>query len=422
MSSPILFGPSYSNNLQSGLGFSNGSGPSIQTGTVNPSVTATNGVTGSLYLNSSTAVTYQKQDNGTTTNWTILGPIGSPVNARVYLNTTTAFTASNPIVFNAVLFDTNSAYSTSTGIYTAPVAGKYLIALTFQPTTSGAVDAYVLVNSTTYGYIATTAGLGVTSGSLILSLSVGDQVSIILQESATLTGADVGGPTTSLSIALLTVNVNVVSPSVKAPTVQTFTSGSGTYTLPTSPTPLYIEVEMIGGGGGGGAVGGSSGNGTAGGNSTFGTSLLIATGGAGGTSASSSSNGGAGGTASVATSSTVYQVIAQSGNYGSGYVGVVNAAGGAGAASPFGGGGSTGTGYSANSTNSYGAGGASGGGTVSSGTAGGGGSGGYLKAIISNPSASYFYAVGGIGAGGAGGTDNGGNGGSGVIIVKEYYQ
>ena len=36
-----------------------------------------------------------------------------------------------------------------------------------------------------------------------------------------------------------------------APTQQVFTSGSGTYTTPTSPSPLYIEVIMVGGGAGG---------------------------------------------------------------------------------------------------------------------------------------------------------------------------
>ena len=48
-----------------------------------------------------------------------------------------------------------------------------------------------------------------------------------------------------------------------APTVQKFTSGSGTYTLPSSPrAPLYIRVRMVGGGAGGSGSATSPGSGT----------------------------------------------------------------------------------------------------------------------------------------------------------------
>ena len=46
-----------------------------------------------------------------------------------------------------------------------------------------------------------------------------------------------------------TTLTNSTVPAINAPTVQTFLSGSGTYTTPTSPTPLYLKVTMIGGGG-----------------------------------------------------------------------------------------------------------------------------------------------------------------------------
>ena len=80
-----------------------------------------------------------------------------------------------------------------------------------------------------------------------------------------------------------TTLTNSTVPSVNAPTVQTFLSGSGTYTAPTGPAPLYIKVRAIGGGGGGGSgANGGSTNGGNGGNTTFGTSLLVANGGLGG--------------------------------------------------------------------------------------------------------------------------------------------
>jgi hypothetical protein len=99
-----------------------------------------------------------------------------------------------------------------------------------------------------------------------------------------------------------------------APTVQTFTSGSGTYTLPTSPrTPLYIEIEMVGGGGGGAGGAGLGTSGANGGTTTFGTSLLSAGGGMSGATPQGNS-GGAGGTNTV--NSPAITIINAPGNYG----------------------------------------------------------------------------------------------------------
>ena len=65
------------------------------------------------------------------------------------------------------------------------------------------------------------------------------------------------------------------------PTIQKFTSGSGTYTTPTGVK--YIKVNMVGAGGGGGGGGtvATITTGSDGGNTTFGTTLLVANGGKG---------------------------------------------------------------------------------------------------------------------------------------------
>lgn len=209
---------------------------------------------------------------------------------------------------------------------------------------------------------------------------------------------------------------------LKAPTVQKFTSGSGTYTTPTNPSPLYIKVKMVGAGGGGAGSGTSAaGAGGNGGNTTFGTSLLTANGGAG--AAASSTTGGAGGTASLGTGPIG---TALSGGNGGGGVGVNQGNGGAGGASYFGGagpGGGTIVAGVAGKTNTGGGGGGAGG-IVASGSAAGGGAGGFVDAIIAAPSATYAYAVGAAGTAGAAGASGfaGGAGGSGYIIVEEYYQ
>lgn len=209
------------------------------------------------------------------------------------------------------------------------------------------------------------------------------------------------------------------------PTIQRFTSSSGTYTTPANV--VYLRVKMIGGGGGG-AGGGTTaiGAGSTGVDTTFGSNTASAGVGA---SNSGGSPGGAGGATSVGTGTTVIAVSGGNGGSGSQNA-TLNAdvlVGGQGADGAFGGGG--GGGY--NATGAAGktnTGGGGGGGGMQSAAANcfsgaGGGAGGYIEAIIVSPSATYAYAVGGGGGGGTAGTNGnaGGAGGSGVIVVEEYY-
>lgn len=204
----------------------------------------------------------------------------------------------------------------------------------------------------------------------------------------------------------------------KAPTVTTYTTGSGTYT--TKPGVVYLKVKIVGGGGGGGA---NSGNGGAGGNSTFGTSLLTANGGSAGISGGGTGNGGAGGSATI--NSPAYGTALTGGNGGDGAGTAVNGGGGTGGGNALGGfGGSATVGNTgiAAVSNTGGGGGGAGADTGSANPGGGGGAGAYIEAIIPNPSTSYAYAVGAAGTAGTGGGFNGAAGGSGYIEVTEYYQ
>lgn len=219
----------------------------------------------------------------------------------------------------------------------------------------------------------------------------------------------------------------VASTTPVAPTVQTFTSGSGTYTKPTSPAPLYIKVTVMGGGAGGGGAGSTGAtNGTNGNASSFGSSLLTANGGGGGPSQGTGANGGAGGSCTI--NSPAISLINAIGGYGGESQGNSSyALGGMGGSSALGGAG--GGGYSANpgtagATNTGGGGGGGGGSVVVTAGGCGGGSGGYLQAIITSPSATYAYVVGGSASGGSAGTNGavGGAGGSGIVVVEEFYQ
>jgi hypothetical protein len=214
-----------------------------------------------------------------------------------------------------------------------------------------------------------------------------------------------------------------------APTVQRFTSGSGTYTTPSSPRPLYLKVRVVGGGGGGSGSGSGTstgGNGGAGSSSSF--FNMICGGGSGGIfNNATPMSGGTGGTA-TAGGGVTYTVIQNGGQGGTGdnSGSVVYGPGGSGGSTPFSSGAegnqnTTGTNGEAN-TGEGGSGGGFGGTLTVPGA--GGGAGAYLEGLISSPATSYAYAVGSGGSAGGPGTSGfaGGAGGSGYIVVEEHYQ
>lgn len=248
------------------------------------------------------------------------------------------------------------------------------------------------------------------SGNLTTSLIVNADVSA----SAAIAGSKLQTATIS--------NAGVIT--IKPPTRQVFTGGTGTYTTPAGVA--WLRVRMVGGGGGGSANGAGGGaNGSSGTASTFGTALLSA---AGGTGAVFNSNGGGGGTQpSIPGGWSGFGMYGEDG--GSSSLAQTFGAGGRGGATSFGGGGApTFAAAGGNGYNNTGGGGAGGGSNATNSTLGSGGGGGaYLEATItSSIAATYAYAVGAGGAGattpapGAGGF-NGGNGGAGIIIVDEYY-
>lgn len=207
-----------------------------------------------------------------------------------------------------------------------------------------------------------------------------------------------------------------------APTIQTFTSGSGTYTTPAGVR--YILVELIGGGGGGG--GGTSGAGqisVSSGGSAGGYCRKLITSpaatyayavGAGG-------NGGVGGNAGADGNNTTFGTLTA----GKGLGGILGAAistanseqipGKNGGTSSGGDinvqGGPSGAGMNLTGQSSSGFGGNS--------VYGGGGRG--IAAATINGIDGGQYGAGGSGAVSSNNTTNGGNGAAGIIIVTEYY-
>jgi len=216
-------------------------------------------------------------------------------------------------------------------------------------------------------------------------------------------------------------SVNIAT-NIATPQIIVYTTGSGTYTTPANCK--WLDIVMVGGGGGGSGSSSSAGTGGTGGTTSLGSSNC--TGGIGGVV--NNSLGGAGGVGTISGGTG----LALIGGYGTGGVttGVVGTypTGGAGGNTVFGGSGSgaggssPGNGGNAISNTGAGGGGASCG-AVQTFSGPGGGAGGYVKMIITSPSATYSYAVGAGGAGGAAGTSGfaGGAGGSGVIIITAYF-
>lgn len=201
------------------------------------------------------------------------------------------------------------------------------------------------------------------------------------------------------------------------PTIQRFTSGSGTYNRPANV--LWIRIRMIGGGGGGGG-GSTNADGTSGSSgsaSTFSGGSLVANGGTGGNS--TNENGGLGGSA---TGASVFNISGGTGGAGGSPGSGANGMGGPGGNSCLGGAGADGVAAAAN-TGSGGGGGLAANIAIAGFGGPGGGAGGCLEHLIGNPSATYTYAIGSSGGGGAAGTNGatGASGAAGILIIEEHY-
>ena len=269
------------------------------------------------------------------------------------------------------------------------------------------------------GYIFTVTSANATSGATYTNNTVTFTVLSTISSGITLFTSSSGAPLTS---GTLTKTSGTGDATITFSAAQ----ATATYTTPTSPTPLYIEVKLVGGGGGG-SSGGAQTNGQPGNPTYFGTNLLIGNGGNGAVT----EGFGSGGTSTI--NSPAYGE-ALTGNSGGGFslvspTSASQVVGGFGANSPlFGGGGgsnsnSAGSDGTAN-TGAGGAGGGSGPGFTSGQFAGsGGGSGGCINAFIPSPGATYPYSIGlGGGGGQSAGYSSGGNGAAGKIVVIEYYQ
>jgi hypothetical protein len=265
------------------------------------------------------------------------------------------------------------------------------------------------------------AGNTLTTGYVQTSDTTGN---LVFQTNGTTTALTINTSQNAIFANAISTTGNITGGNVRGmipPNVQVFTSGSGTYTTPTSSK--YLFIQMVGGGGGGCGSGGAGSAGVPGngGTTTFGSALLTCPGGGAGSQPP-------GGNPGATPTGGDVNLTGSAGAGGPGYPNTFYIEGGLGGTSYFGGAGKGGYTGSNGSNGTSGSGGG-GGGLYSNSTptacfmGGGGASGGYLEKTISSPLATYSYAVGAGGTAGTAGTTGlaGGAGGAGLIIVTAYF-
>jgi len=115
------------------------------------------------------------------------GP-ASKVSARVNLASNSAVTANNPIIFDTVVYDTSSSYSTGTGLFTAPKDGFVIINISTATLLAGG-SLYATKNGTNVGYLCANGVASTTfGGGIHIDVTAGDTVGIYTDTTGTFLG------------------------------------------------------------------------------------------------------------------------------------------------------------------------------------------------------------------------------------------
>jgi hypothetical protein len=292
MSSPILWGPpnasgvSVANNLESGLQFANGTGGAVYApaSPVNPSVTATFGNIGDLYIGGIHGLFEKITTSGTDTNWQPISPTGatSPAAQALTASSGTYTPSSSSVAYIRVTLQ-------------APGGGGYPSGSIATTPTSGGSSSFGSLFSATGGGAATSGGGG-AGGSPTTSSSAGLYI---------LQAGSGGGGNNGIALATLTTASYAGGSGGSALYGGAGTTGAGSATS---------AQAYSGAGGGGAGSGGTSGNVSGSGGGAGGYVIALITGpalaaivssgisytnGSAGNAGTGTSSGGAGGTGQI---------------------------------------------------------------------------------------------------------------------------
>jgi hypothetical protein len=145
--------------------------------------------------------------------------IGRLVSASAYMNTTTNIGANSPITFDTVSFDTDNAYATGTGLYTAPFKGTYRVSCALSVSSSNS-DVFLAVNGAAYLTLCQIIGSAAASGTAEVQLNQGDTVAIWIDTTHNVNGGT-APINSSFSIELLS-GAKAIGPTVWTPYTPTF--------------------------------------------------------------------------------------------------------------------------------------------------------------------------------------------------------
>lgn len=154
----------------------------------------------------SNAVTTAKIADANVTSAKLASSVQTLVNGIVvrYTDTSGAAIGTSDAVFKyqTSVIDTNTAYSTSTGLFTAPSAGKYrvtakLVTAAVSLTTSQGLNMYIYKNGSKYSEIGQVFGNGTSTnyrltGSDIVSCAANDTIGIYAISSSATTASNTG--------------------------------------------------------------------------------------------------------------------------------------------------------------------------------------------------------------------------------------
>lgn len=105
-----------------------------------------------------------------------------PIKFAVYRNSAanTGNGAFAALVFDTILFDTSNNFSTSTGIFTAPVGGFYQFNFNAGQTTGSVFAASLYLNGAEYLRVEDAAATGNTrmAGSVLIKLALNDTMAV----------------------------------------------------------------------------------------------------------------------------------------------------------------------------------------------------------------------------------------------------